>query len=71
MRSDSGSRARLLAVLSDSASSGFTTKPFDAKPIAGAINSAHFFRPYFDCASSNPRTVPGTPEERHPSTDSS
>ena len=32
-----------------------------------ARSSAHFCLPYFFCAISKPRTVPGTPEERQPS----
>ena len=45
--------------------------PLYASLIAGATRSVHLRRPYRDCASSNPRTVPGTPDARHPSTESS
>ena len=36
--------------------------------IAGASVSAHERLPYFASAISKPRTVPGTPDDRHPST---
>lgn len=34
--------------------------------MAGSINSAQLFCPNFLCAYSKPRTLPGTPEDRHP-----
>src|SRR5579862_1397459 len=68
MRLDSGSRARLREPLSDSANAYETGNPFDASSMAGAMFSAHVFLPYFDTAISKPRTVPGTPDERQPST---
>src|SRR5476651_1026195 len=67
MRFDSGELARLRDPFRPSASAYETGKPFDASSTAGAMFSAHFFFPYFDTASSNPRTVPGTPDERQPS----
>src|ERR1700682_753818 len=68
MRFDSGERARLLDPLSDSASAYETGNPFDASSTAGAMSSAHFFRPHLLTAISNPRTVPGTQDDRQPST---
>src|SRR5258708_19707771 len=68
MRVDSGDRARLRDPFSPSASEYETGKPFDASATAGAMFSAHFFLPYLFTAISKPRTVPGTPDERQPST---
>src|SRR5437762_14200417 len=67
MRFDSGDLARSFEPLSPSASAYETGNPFEARVTAGAMFSAHFRRPYFDTAISNPRTVPGTPDERQPS----
>src|SRR6266542_3561567 len=67
MRFDSGELARLLDPFRLSASAYDTGNPFDASSRAGAMLSAHFRRPYFDTAISNPRIVPGTPDDRQPS----
>src|SRR3982074_2341124 len=68
MRFDSGELARLRDPLSPSASAYETGKPFDASSTAGAMFSAHLRVPYLLTAISKPRTVPGTPDDRHPST---
>src|SRR5581483_6848202 len=67
MRFDSGDAARLRELLSDCASAYETGNPFDASATAGAMLSAHVRLPYFVCAISKPRTLPGTPDDRHPS----
>src|ERR687892_2180949 len=63
---DSGSAASARDPFIDSASAYDTGKPF-ANWIAGARLSAHDFLPYFSTAIWNPRTVPGTPDDRQPS----
>src|ERR1700738_3533929 len=68
MRFYSGDAARLFDPLSPSASAYDTGKPFDARSTAGVMFSAHVRRPYLVTAISKPRTVPGTPDDRHPST---
>src|SRR5215212_937915 len=68
MRFDSGEVGSVFDPLRLSDRAYETANPFDASATAGAMFSAHFRLPYFDTASSNPRTVPGTPDERHPST---
>src|ERR1700682_6483620 len=67
MRLDSGDFARSRDPFSPSASAYETGKPFEARSTAGAMFSTHVFFPYFDTAISKPRTVPGTPDDRHPS----
>src|SRR6185436_12112229 len=67
MRFDSGEVARFFAPFRLSASAYDTGNPFDASSTAGAMFSAHFRLPYLDSAISKPRTVPGTPDDRHPS----
>src|ERR1043166_8758486 len=66
MRFDSGADPRLRDPLSDSESGYETGNPF-ASSMAGASVSAHERLPYFARAISKPRTVPGTPDDRHPS----
>src|SRR4051812_35384951 len=68
MRFDSGDAARLRDPLRPSASAYEIGKPFEASSTAGDRLSAHFRLPYFVTASSKPRTVPGTPDDRQPST---
>ena len=67
IRLDSGEVGRLFDPLNSSASPQDKGKPFDASSTAGAMSSAHFFRPYLLTAISKPRTVPGTPDDRQPS----
>src|ERR1700676_2605998 len=43
-----------------------TGKPSDANFTAGSSTSVQDLWPYFLCASSKPRTDPGTPEARQP-----
>src|SRR5882672_4742304 len=67
MRFDSGDAARFFDLFRPSESANETGKPFDASSTAGAMFSAHLRLPYLVTAISKPRTVPGTPEDRHPS----
>src|ERR1700712_5624159 len=67
MRFDFGDRARLRDPFSPSDKEYDTGNPFDASSTAGAMFSAHVRLPYLSTAISNPRTVPGTPDERQPS----
>src|SRR6185295_10083517 len=68
MRFDSGDAASPFDPFRLSASAYETGNPFEASSTAGAMFSAHFRLPYLDSAISNPRTVPGTPDDRQPST---
>src|SRR5215469_12878833 len=69
MRLDSGNWERESALaLNERICEYEMGKPEEARAIAGCSSSNHGLWPYFLLASSRPRTVPGTPAARQPST---